>query len=92
MRSPGVSRLRGGAGVRNRDLPVLKRRRGREARNLQDLLFVEGLPLQQGPGERIEFLTVFGQESPGLVVALAYYPDHLDVYDAVSSLKGFSPS
>ena len=45
-----IYRLRAGVGVRDRDLPVLQRRRGREARDLQDLLFVEGLPLQQGPG------------------------------------------
>src|ERR687898_1678304 len=80
--SPRISRLIAGVGVRNRCLTVLQRRRGRQARNLQDLLFVEGLPLQQGFGERVELLAVFGQESPGLVVALAYYPDHLDVYDA----------
>ncbi|MDP8948249.1 MAG: hypothetical protein M3N09_09165, partial [Actinomycetota bacterium] len=34
--------------------------RGREARNLQDLLLVEGLPLEHGPGERLELLAVFG--------------------------------
>ena len=68
----GVCRLRTGVGVRDRDLTVLQWRRGREARDLQDLLFVEGLPLQQGSGERLELLAMLGQESPGLVVALAY--------------------
>src|SRR5918992_1270402 len=78
--SSRVSRLCMGVGVGDLDLPVPQRRRGREARDLQDLLFVEGFPLQQGPGERVEFLAVFGQEPPCLVVALAYDPDHFFVY------------
>src|ERR671910_356108 len=76
----GVCRLR--AGVGDRDLPVLQWRCGREARNLQDFLFVEGFPLQQGSGERLELLAMFGQESPGLVVAFAYDPVYLGVHDA----------
>src|SRR5687768_8771409 len=79
---PRVSRLLAGVGVRDRHLPVLQSRRGREARNLQDLLFVEGLLLQEGPSERIELLTVLSEETPGLVVALAYDSEHLGVHDA----------
>src|SRR5688572_11385202 len=71
-----------GVGVGDLDLPVLQRRRGREARDLQDLLFVEGLPLQQGPGERVELLAMFGQEPLRLVVAFAYDPVYLGVHDA----------
>src|SRR5919107_1944564 len=78
----GVCRLRAGVSVRDRDLPVLQWRCGREARDLQDFLFVEGFPLQQGSGERLELLAMFGQESPGLVVAFAYDPVYLGVHDA----------
>src|SRR3712207_3799266 len=81
-RADKVGALRAGVDVWNRNLPVLQWRRGWEARYLQDLLLVEGLPLQEGPGERIELLAVFAQESPGLVVALAYDPEHLGVHDA----------
>src|SRR5215212_8913616 len=80
--SMGVCRLRAGVGVRDRDLPVLQWRCGREARDLQDFLFVEGFPLQQGSGERLELLAMFGQESPCLVVAFAYDPVYLGVHDA----------
>src|SRR5688500_14421243 len=80
--SMGDCRLRAGVGVRDRDLPVLQWRCGREARDLQDFLFVEGLPLQQGSGERLELLAMFGQESPGLVVAFAYDPVYLGVHHA----------
>src|ERR671910_2973293 len=80
--SMGVCRLRAGVGVGDRDLPVLQWRCGREASDLQDFLFVEGFPLQQGSGERLELLAVFGQESPGLVVAFAYDPVYLGVHDA----------
>src|SRR5918992_4438328 len=80
--SMGVCHLRAGVGVRHRDLPVLQWRSGREARDLQDFLFVEGLPLQQGSGERLELLAMFGQESPGLVVAFAYDPVYLGIHDA----------
>jgi hypothetical protein len=48
-----TSDLHAGVGVRNRDLAVLQWRCGREARDLQDLLFVEGLPLQQSLGQRL---------------------------------------
>src|ERR687895_1676707 len=78
----GVCRLRAGVGIRDRDLPVLQWRCGREARDLQDFLFVEGFPLQQGSGERLELLAMFGQESPGLDVAFAYDPVYLGVHDA----------
>src|SRR5215217_1550183 len=78
--SMGVCRLR--VGVWDRDLPVLQWRCGREARDLQDFLFVEGFPLQQSSGERLELLAMLGQESPGLVVAFAYDAAHLGVYDA----------
>src|SRR5215213_5938704 len=78
--SMGVCRLR--AGVGDRDLPILQWRCGREARDLEDFLFVEGFPLQQGSGERLEVLAMFGQESPGLVVAFAYDPVYLGVHDA----------
>src|SRR5215213_6368950 len=78
--SMGVCRLR--AGVWDRDLPVLQWRCGREARDLQDFLFVEGFPLQQGSGERLELLAMLGQESPGLVVAFAYDAVYLGVHDA----------
>src|SRR5215208_2514388 len=78
--SMGVCRLR--AGVGDRDLPILQWRCGREARDLEDFLFVEGFPLQQGSGERLELLAMFGQESPGLVVAFAYDPVYLGVHDA----------
>src|SRR5215203_4379043 len=71
-----------GVDIGDRDLPVLQWRCGREARDLQDLLFVEGFPLQQGSGERLEVLAMFGQESPGLVVAFAYDPVYLGVHDA----------
>src|SRR5215210_3574807 len=77
-----IYRLRAGVGVRDRDLPVLQRRRGREARDLQDLLFVERLPLQQRLGERLELLAVFGQEPAGLVMALVDDPEHLGVHGA----------
>src|SRR5215211_4068322 len=80
--SMGVYRLRVGVGVRDRDLPVLQWRCGREARDLQDFLFVEGFPLQQGSGERLELLAMLGQESPGLVVAFAYDAVYLGVHDA----------
>src|SRR5215211_5571620 len=76
------SALRARVGVRYRDLLVLQWRRGREARDLQDLLFVEALPLQQSLGEHLELPAVFGQEPPGLVVAIAYYLDHLGIYGA----------
>ena len=65
-----TSALHAGVGVRNRDLPVLQWRRWREASDLQDLLLVEGLPLQQSPGERLELLAVLRQQPPGLLVAL----------------------
>src|SRR5215211_4604763 len=71
-----------GVNIGDRDLPILQRRRGREARDLQDLLFVEGLPLQQGPSERVELLAVLGQELPRLVVAFAYDPVYLGVHNA----------
>src|SRR5829696_3476432 len=71
-----------GVDIGDRDLPILQRRRVREARDLQDLLFVEGLPLQQGPSERVELLAVLGQELPRLVVAFAYDPVYLGVHDA----------
>ena len=71
-----------GVDIGDRDLPILQRRCGREARDLQDLLFIEGFPLQQGSGERLELLAMFGQESPGLVVAFAYDPLYLGVHDA----------
>src|SRR5215218_6890501 len=80
--SMGVCRLRVGVGVRDRDLPVLQWRGGWEARDLQDFLFVEGFPLQQGSGERLELLAMLGQESPGLVVAFAYDAVYLGVHDA----------
>src|ERR671916_3441121 len=80
--SMGVCHLRAGVGVRHRDLPVLQWRSGREARDLQDFLFVEGFPLQQGSGERLELLAMFGQASPGLVVAFAYDPVYLGIHDA----------
>src|SRR5215208_4494773 len=80
--SMGVCRLRVGVHIGDRDLPVLQWRCGREARDLQDFLFVEGFPLQQGSGERLELLAMFGQESPGHVVAFAYDPVYLGVHDA----------
>src|SRR5829696_9506451 len=71
-----------GVDIGDRDLPVLQWRRGWEARDLQDLLFVEGFPLQQGSGERLELFAMLGQESPGLVVAFAYDAVYLGVHDA----------
>src|SRR5215213_2711826 len=71
-----------GVDIGDRDLPILQRRRVREACDLQDLLFVEGLPLQQGPSERVELLAVLGQELPRLVVAFAYDLVYLGVHDA----------
>src|SRR3712207_8441694 len=55
---------------------------GRESSDLQDLLLVEGLPLQQGPGERLELPAVFGQEALSLLVALVDDAEHLFVYGA----------
>src|SRR5436309_2913379 len=41
--------------------PGPERRRGRESRDLENLLLVEGLARHQGGGQRIELLTVRGQ-------------------------------
>src|SRR5215212_1243374 len=79
-----------GVDIGDRDLPILQRRCGRESRDLQDLLFVEGLPFQQGPSERVELLAMFGQKSPGLVVAFAYDPVYLGVHNAGGLLAEMS--
>src|SRR5215211_2666010 len=82
LRLTPVTRLRAGVGVRNRDLTVLQRRRGRETSHLQDLSLVEGLPLQQGLGQRVELLAVLREETEGLFVALIHDAEHLFVYVA----------
>src|SRR5918995_2995877 len=91
--SSRVSRLCMRAGVGDLDLPVLQRRRGREARDLQDLLLVQCLPLQQRPGERLELLAMLREEPAGLLVALIEDAPHLFVYDAGGLLaEGLLPT
>src|SRR5829696_4948544 len=72
----------GSAGVRARDssLHVLQRGRGREASDLQDFLFVQGLPLQQSLGQRLELLAVLREQTAGLLVALIDDARYLFVY------------
>src|SRR5215475_6688442 len=60
--------------IMNRQHPGLQRWRRRQPSDLEDLLLVEGLPRQQSFGERAELLTVRGQKTFGLFVAL---PDDL---------------
>src|SRR5688500_45475 len=84
--SSRVSRLCMRAGVGDLDLPVLQRRRGREACDLQDLFLVQGLPLEQRPGECLELLAMLRKEPAGLLVALIEDAQHLFVYDAGSLL------
>src|SRR5918995_1384913 len=91
--SSRVSRLCMRAGVGDLDLPVLQRRRGREARDLQDLFLVQGLPLEQRPGERLELLAMLREEPAGLLVALIEDAPHLFVYDAGGLLvEGLLPT
>ena len=66
-------------GVRDRLFVVCETWRPSEARDLQDLLFVEALPLQEGPGERIELPPVLREEPPGSLVALPDDPLYFGV-------------
>src|SRR5215210_3964022 len=77
-----LSIVSAGVRARDRNLRVLQGRGGREARDHQDLLLVQGLVLQQSLGQRIELLAVLHEETAGLFVALIDDAEHLFVYGA----------
>ena len=65
--------------------PSLQGRRMGEPRNLENLLFVECLPSEQGFGKQIELLAMRAEEPPGFVVTLTDNPEYLGI-DGFGSL------
>src|SRR5918998_1414680 len=77
-----LSIVSAGVRARDRNLRVLQGRGGRETRDRQDLLLVQGLVLQQCLGQRVELLAVLREETARLFVALIDDAEHLFVYGA----------